>query len=88
LKLAEGLLYEPVMIALRCGTIRYGEGAARHDLRVLVADQISYGRDVPVGHPAVTPLLKVCHYFAGSARIFIGCGKILGAPLSVESFGA
>ena len=78
MKFAEGLLYEAVITALGCGTVRDGEGAARYDLRVLVMDQVPYGPNVPVRQPVVTPLIRVCHYSAASARIFIGCRKMLG----------
>jgi hypothetical protein len=44
-KLAEGLLYEAVMVVLDCSNVRDGEGAARYDLCVLVIDEVSYGSD-------------------------------------------
>jgi hypothetical protein len=55
-KFAEGLLYEPVIIALGCGAVGDGKGAARYDLRVLVMDQVPYGPYVPVRQPVVLPL--------------------------------
>ena len=86
MKFAEGLLYEAVIISLGGGAIGDGKRAARYDLRVLVTDQVPYGPYVPVRHPVVTPLLKVCHYSPVSARIFIRCRKILETPFSVQNF--
>ena len=67
----EGLLYEVVEISLGCGAVGHGEGTARNKFRVLVIEQVFYRRDVPVGHPAVTLPLRVCHTSTASARIFI-----------------
>ena len=88
MKFAEGLLYEAVVTALGCGTVGDGKSAARYDLRVLVMDQVPYGPYVPVRQPVVTPLIRVCHYSAVSARIFIGCRKMLGtlAPGDTREF--
>ena len=70
MKFPEGLLYEPVITALGCGTVGDGEGAARYDLRVLVMDQVPYGPYVPVRQPVVLPFIQVCQTSAASARIF------------------
>ena len=82
MKFAEGLLYEAVIISLGGGAIGDGKRAARYDLRVLVMDQVPYGPYVPVRQPGFTPFIRVCRYSAVSARIFIGCRKMLGTLAS------
>ncbi len=48
-----------------------GKGAARYDLGVLVINEVSYGSDVSVRQPVVTPLLRVCHTCAVPAGTFL-----------------
>ena len=86
MKFAEGLLYEAVITVLGCGTVWDGKGAARYDLRVLVMDQVPYGPYVPVRQPVVLPFTQVCHTSSAPARIFIGRGKTLGTPFSIQNF--
>jgi hypothetical protein len=51
-------------------------------------DQVPYGPHVPVRQPRFTPLLRVCHTSAGSARIFLANFIRQGInPVGLDEFG-